>query len=111
MTTPPNGTTTEEDANERRLREIEAQAVDKAKATADAAFRPSPSMLNAPSASVLLRQVDGPSLSTYDSKESIYVGRSIQIHDINFGITAEREEGNTIVKASSFFLFLLLVLE
>jgi hypothetical protein len=108
-----------------RLEEIEAQAVDKAKVTADAAFRPSPSILNAQSAAVLLQQVDGPSLATYDAKESIYVGRSLPVpagghlqvpiqvttpgsivqysvelksHDIEFGIIAEREEGVTIVK-------------
>lgn len=113
---------------EERLREIEAQAVDKAKVTADAAFRPSPSILNAQSAAVLLNQVDGPSLATYDSKESIYVGRSLTVpaggdlqvpiqvttpgsiveysvelkmHDIVFEITAEREEGDTMVKEES----------
>lgn len=109
------------------LAEIEAQAVDKAKATVDASFKPSASILNAPSADALLQQVDGPSLESYDSKESIYVGRSLPVpaggnlsvpiqittpgsiveyevevkeYDINFCITAERDEGVTIVKVS-----------
>ena len=111
-----------------KLEEIEAKAVDKAKMSADAAFRPAPSVFNAPSAQVLLQQVDGPSLQTYDGIESIYVGRSVPVvaggklnvpinvatpgsvvsyaielksHDINFSITAEREEGVTIVKVRS----------
>ena len=113
--------------HQKRLQEMEAKAVDKAKATADHAFRPSPSILNAQSAAVLLQQVDGPSLQTYEGKESVYVGRSVPVaaggqlnvpiqvstpgsvveyavelkaYDINFGITAERDEGSTIVKVS-----------
>jgi len=112
-------------AQQRRLEEMEAQAVDKAKVTADAAFRPSPSILNAQQPTVLLQQVDGPPLDQYDAKESVYVGRSLRIPaggdlhvpihvitpgsvveyvvelqgmDISFGITAERDEGVTIVK-------------
>jgi hypothetical protein len=108
-----------------QLEEMEAKAVDKAKASADAAFRPPPSVLNAQSAQVLLQQVDGPSLTTYKGTESVYVGRSVPVAagstlnvpinvstpgsvveyavelkalDINFGIIAEREEGITIVK-------------
>jgi hypothetical protein len=111
--------------HQKRLQEMEAKAVDKAKATADNAFRPSPSILNAQSAAVLLQQVDGPSLQTYEGKESVYVGRSVPVaaggklnvpiqvstpgsvveyavelkaYDIGFGITAERDEGSTIVK-------------
>jgi hypothetical protein len=110
---------------QQRLEEMEAKAVDKAKASADAAFRPPPSVLNAQSAQVLLQQVDGPSLKTYQGTESVYVGRSVPVaaggklnvpinvstpgsvveyavelkgYDINFGITAEREEGITVVK-------------
>lgn len=114
---------------ERQLEEMEAKAVDKAKASADAAFRPPPSVLNAQSAQVLLQQVDGPhSLKTYKSTESVYVGRSVPVAaggrlnvpinvstpgsvvayavelkalDINFGIAAEREEGITVVKVRS----------
>ena len=111
-----------------RLEELEAKAVDKAKASADANFRPAPSILNAQSATVLLQQVDGPSLQTYTGTESIYVGKSVPVpaggklnipihvstpgsvisyavelkaYDINFTITAEREEGITVVKVCS----------
>lgn len=98
-----------------------------ATATADDSFVPSPSLLNASSAKALLQQVDGPSLKDYEGKESVYVGRSVPVavrskvtvpihvtapgsvveyaveskgYDISFGITAEREEGVTIVKVS-----------
>ena len=105
--------------------ELEAQAVDKAKASADAAFRPAPSILNAPSAQVLLNQVDGPNLADYKSSESIFTGKRVPIHagkalhlpihvstpgsiveysvelekhDLELSIVAEREEGTTIVR-------------
>jgi hypothetical protein len=111
--------------DQRRMEEMEAKAVDRAKASADAAFRPSPSILNAQSAAVLLQQVDGPSLKTYEGIESVYVGRTVPLaagsklnipinvstpgsvveyavelkaNDVDFSITAEREEGITIVK-------------
>jgi hypothetical protein len=112
------------DSKEDRLAEMEAKAVDKAKAASDAAFRPPPSVLNAQSARVLLEQVDGPSLKTYEGTESVYVGSvpinagghlnvpinvstpgsvveyavEIKQFDIEFSIKAEREEGVTIVK-------------
>jgi hypothetical protein len=119
-----------QDLEQRRLEELEAKAVDRAKANADAAFRPSPSILNAQSAAVLLQQVDGPSLQTYEGTESVYVGRSVplaagsklnvpinvstpgsvveyavelQYYDVEFSITAEREEGTTIVKVCQYF--------
>jgi hypothetical protein len=117
-----------EAAERKRLHELEARAVAKAKATADAAFRPSPSILNAASPHVLLEQVDGASLGDYEAKESIYVGRGVPIaagarlavpiqvttpgsvveyavelkqYDIGFGITAERDEGVTVVREVS----------
>lgn len=104
---------------------MEAKAVAAATATADDFFIPSPSLLNASTAEALLKQVDGPSLAEYEGKESVYVGRSVpvavrsgmtipihvtapgsvveyaiesKLYDISFGITAEREEGVTIVK-------------
>jgi len=115
-------------AKQKKLQELEARAVDKAKATADAAFRPSPSALNSQSVAALLEQVDGPSLSTYEGKESVYVGRGVPVgagsrlnvpiqvtapgsvveysveiksYDVGFAITAERDEGVTVVKAST----------
>jgi hypothetical protein len=119
MTEPSSAT------KKKQLSALEAKAVEKATATADAQFAPSPSLLNASTASALLVQVDGPDLSTYEAKESIYVGRSVPVssggsltvpiqvttpgsvveyavemkqYDIGFGITAEREGGVTIVK-------------
>lgn len=110
---------------QQRLEDMEARAVDKAKATADAAFRPSPSVLNAQSAEALLSSVDGPSLETYQNKESVYVGRSVPVgagakiqvpievtapgsvveyavelkaYDLAFEIMAEREDETTVVK-------------
>lgn len=110
------------------LQALEAQAVAEATATADAAYVPSPSLLKATTAEPLLRQVDGPQLFRYEAKESIYVGRSVPVgagkalkvpiqvtapgsvveysvqvksYDVGFGITAEREEGITVVKVCS----------
>lgn len=118
-------------SEKKRLQAMEAKAVAEATATADAAFTPSPSLMNASTAHALLKQVDGPSLEKYEGKESVYVGRSVPItaggslavpiqvttpgsvveyavenkqYDIGFGITAEREEGVTIVKVRMPFL-------
>ena len=108
-----------------RLQDLEAKALEEATATADAAFVPSASLWNATTPTPLLKHVDGPSLTTYQTKESIYVGRSVPVGagkvlkipiqvstpgsvvdysvenkslDIGFGITAEREQGVTVVK-------------
>lgn len=136
---------TETKDNKKRLQALEAQAVAEATASADAAYTPSPSLLNASTAEPLLQQVDGPSLAEYfdeDSaagKESVYVGRAVPIgaggsltipiqinspgsvveysvenkqYDFGFGITAEREEGVTIVKVqyASCFVAMFVVL-
>jgi hypothetical protein len=85
-------------------------------------------LLNASSPAALLQQIDGPSLETYEGKQSVYVGRSVPVatgaklivpiqvttpgsvveytvetknYDLAFGITAEREEGITVVKVCS----------
>ena len=127
-TSTTTGTTSTTTATKESLADMEARAVAEAKATADAAFRPSPSILNAKSPAALLQQVDGPSLDSYDAKESVYVGRSIPVaaggkltvpiqvstpgsvvayameikeYDIDFGILAEREEGTTMVRVSA----------
>ena len=111
-----------------RLQDLEAKALEEATATADAAFVPSASLWNATTPTPLLKQVDGPSLTTYQTKESIYVGRSVPVGagkvltipiqvstpgsvveysvenkslDIGFGITAEREQGVTVVKVGA----------
>ena len=121
-------TSTVNRSDSKRLQALEAKAVAEATATADAAFIPSPSLLNAATPAPLLKQVDGPSLQSYEGKESVYVGRSVPVaaggvlkvpiqvttpgsvveyavenksHDFAFGITAEREEGVTIVKVRS----------
>ncbi|CAB9498547.1 expressed unknown protein [Seminavis robusta] len=113
---------------QKRLADLEAKAVAEAKASADASFRPSPSLLNASSAEALMSQVDGPSLGTYEGKESVYVGRAVPVaaggklevpiqvtspgsvveyfieiktYDLAVSITAERDEGVTIVKKTS----------
>lgn len=105
-------------------KESEARAVDEAEATADAAML-SNLLQRAPTTEALLSQIDGPSLTSYTAEESTYVGRSLPIvaggdlevpiqvpiagsmvhyevelksHDIMFEITAEREEGVTVVK-------------
>ena len=105
-------------------RDSEARAVDEAEATADAAMV-SHLLERAPTIEALLQQIDGPSLTSYTAEESTYVGRSLPIaaggdlevpiqiatagsmvhyeveiksRDIMFEITAEREEGVTIVK-------------
>ena len=110
---------------ENRLAELEAKAVAEATASADDSFKPAPSLLNASSPEALLQQVDGPSLEGYHGKESVYVGKSVPVamraklevpinvsapgsvveyaiesksYDIGFGVTAEREEGITVVK-------------
>uniref|UniRef100_A0A7S4SWC0 GOLD domain-containing protein n=1 Tax=Ditylum brightwellii TaxID=49249 RepID=A0A7S4SWC0_9STRA len=105
--------------------ELEAVAIAKATASADASYVPSPSLLQSPSPHPLIAQVDGPSLETYAGTESVYMARAVPVplrgkldvpihittggsvveytietadYDISFGITAEREEGITIVK-------------
>ena len=107
-----------------KMKPLEAKAVDRAKATADA-VKPPLSILNAKTAEPLMKLVDGPALGTYDTKESVYVGRSIPVlagkslvvpiqvavpgsivdysieisnYDIGLSIDAERDEGITIVK-------------
>lgn len=115
----------EQASEQKRLQALEAKAVAEAAATADAAFTPSPSLMNAKTPEPLLKQVDGPSMDRYEGKESVYVGRSVPLsaggfltipihvstpgsvveyavenkqYDFGFSITAEREEGVTVVK-------------
>eukprot|EP00565_Helicotheca_tamesis_P007359 CAMPEP_0185724716 /NCGR_PEP_ID=MMETSP1171-20130828/1116_1 /TAXON_ID=374046 /ORGANISM="Helicotheca tamensis, Strain CCMP826" /LENGTH=340 /DNA_ID=CAMNT_0028392635 /DNA_START=32 /DNA_END=1054 /DNA_ORIENTATION=- len=108
--------------------ELEARAIAQATASADASYVPSPSLLTSPSPHPLLSQVDGPSLKSYAGTESVYMARAVPVplrgkldvpihittggsvveytietaaYDISFGITAEREEGITVVKETS----------
>jgi hypothetical protein len=132
-----NSSSSNNNRRKQRMEEMEARAVEKAKAHADAAFRPSPSILNANSAAVLLQQVDGPSLRTYKTTDAVYVGRSVPVragsrwnvpihvstpgsvveyaveldqHDVEFGITAEREEGITVVRVRARYFLIFFVL-
>eukprot|EP00977_Amphora_coffeiformis_P016584 scaffold5169_cov172-Amphora_coffeaeformis.AAC.15 len=113
------------DSQPPKMKALEAKAVDKAKATADAAFKPSMNILNAKTADALINLVDGPEIASYDAKESVYAGRTIPIgagksltvpiqvtvpgsvveysievdnYDVGLAIDAERDEGVTIVK-------------
>lgn len=115
---------TSSDKKSASSRDSEARAVDEAEATADAAML-SNLLERATTTEALLHQIDGPSLTSYVAEESSYVGRNLPIsaggdlevpiqiavpgsmvhyevelnsHDIMFEITAEREEGVTIVK-------------
>ena len=133
--TAKTATASDEEQRKKRLQDLEAKAVAEAKASADSSFRPSPGMLNAASAEVLMAQVDGPKLSTYEAKQSIYVGRSVPVaaggklevpiqvtspgsvveyfieiakYDLSITITAERDEGVTVVKVRRSVLRLLI---
>jgi len=75
----PSSSPDEQIRKQKRLEDLEAKAVAEAKASADSAFRPSPSLLNAASAEALMTQVDGPKLSTYEGKESVYVARLVPL--------------------------------
>lgn len=116
------------EAAETARRAAEAKAIAEATASADSAYVPSPSLLTSPSPLPLMRQVDGPSLKAFSGKESVYQAKNVPVplrgrldvpihigsggsvveysvetnnYDIAFGITAEREEGVTIVTESS----------
>ncbi len=113
------------------LKILEERAVSEATASADATFSPSPSALSSNSSEGLLSQVDGPSLLEYQVVPNIYTARSVPVairgtltvpihviaggsvveytlecenNDIGFGITAEREEGVTVVTVSAFII-------
>lgn len=108
--------------------ELEARAIAQAMQSADAAYVPSPSLLASDDPSLLLSQVDGPSLVDFKSVPSVYQGKSVPValrarfdvpihvvaggsvveyhistetYDIAFGVTAEREEGVTNVKETT----------
>ena len=92
---------------QKRLEDLEAKAVAEAKASADASFRPSPSLLNAASAEALMAQVDGPKLSTYEAKESVYVGRSVPVGKqetlLSFFLVQPAVHACTVVKVVTVF--------
>jgi len=106
---------------------IEEKAITQAMLSADSSYVPSPSLLAAEEPVSLLTQVDGPKIDPDATKPSVYQAsqtvalrakHSVPIHvtaggsvvdfeistddyDIGFGVTAEREEGVTIVKEES----------
>lgn len=115
-------------ASDNKNAELEARAIAQAMQSADASYVPSPSLLAADEPEPLLSQVDGPSLSNFNSKPSVYQAKAVPValrakfevpihvtaggsvveyeistdlYDISFGVTAEREEGVTNVKESS----------
>jgi len=125
-TEEPANESTERQDEEAEVKDLEARAINEAAASADSTYVPSPALLSDTSPSPLLEQIDGPSLETYLSTPNIYtVGRvplsagsklEVPIHisnggsvveytveseryDLTFGITAEREEKETVVKA------------
>jgi hypothetical protein len=106
-------------------KQADNKAVDRAKAAVDSNFRPPASVWNSASANALMQQVDGPSLDTYESKDSIYVARAVPLaagakmdvpihvtapgsvveyavelaaYDIVFSVSAERDDSTTIVR-------------
>lgn len=108
--------------------DLEARAIAQAMQSADASYVPSPSLLASDDAEPLLAQVDGPSLSDFSAKPSVYQAKSVPValrakfevpihvtaggsiveyeissenYDISFAVTAEREEGVTNVKEPS----------
>ena len=113
---------------------MEEKAIAEATATADASYTPSASLLSNASPYPLLQSVDGVSLQKHSKKPGIFTARGVPIplrgklnipihvtnggsvveytvksedYDIGFGITAEREEGVTVVSVSfSSFVYL-----
>mmetsp|Transcript_12 Transcript_12/g.24 ORF Transcript_12/g.24 Transcript_12/m.24 type:complete len:298 (-) Transcript_12:1798-2691(-) len=108
--------------------EMERRAIEEATATADAAYVPSLSVINASTAEPLLEQVDGPALSTYQTAANIYAAKNVpiklrdrldipivvsvagsiveytmetELYDISFGITAQRDDGIVVVKENN----------
>lgn len=75
----PKTSTDEQLKKQKRLEDLEAKAVAEAAATSDSSFKPSPNLLNASNPEALMSQVDGPKLSSYEGKESVYVGRSVPV--------------------------------
>lgn len=115
----------EGDALATRQALLEARAIDEATASADSSYVPSPSLLADTSPYPLLKQVDGPHLKNYTGSPNVYQARDIPLairgklevpiyitsggsvvefsvesqgYDIAFGVVAERENKETVVK-------------
>jgi len=121
------GKTTPEEELAKRQALLEARAISEATATADSSYVPSPALLASTDPLPLLKQVDGPDLAKYSDSPNVYVAKHVPIgvrksldvpiyvtvggsvveysvttekYDISFGIVAERDEKETIVKAN-----------
>lgn len=114
----------EKDSN-LNLDDAEARAIFEATTQSDLSYVPSAALLANPAAFPLIRQVDGIDLRTYNGSPSVYQAKNIPVarrsrldlpiyvtsggsmveyaietnaYDIAFGVTAERDEKETIVK-------------
>lgn len=115
----------------------DAEAIALATKAADENYVPSQSLLNSSSPYPLIRSVDGISLKRYNPDPSVFCAKDVIVplrgtlnvpihvttsgsivdytvdcagYDIGFGITAEREEGVTVVKVCLFILSIILFL-
>ena len=116
----------EEKALAERQAMLETRAINEATASADSMYVPSPSLLSSSSPLPLLEQIDGPSLKDYNANPNVYLAHGVPLaagakfevpihittggsvveytvesekNNVTFGITAEREEKETVVKA------------
>lgn len=107
--------------------DAEARAIFEATTQSDLSYVPSAALLSNPSALPLIRQVDGVDLRTYNGAPSVYQAKNIpvarrgrldlpiyvtsggsmveyaietDIYDISFGVSAERDDKETVVKES-----------
>jgi len=108
-----------------KLDDAEARAIFEATTQSDLSYVPSPALLSNPSPLPLIRQVDGVDLKVYNGSPSVYQAKNIPVarrgrldlpiyvtsggsmveyniesdgYDIGFGITAERDDKETVVK-------------
>ena len=107
--------------------DAEARAIFEATTQSDLSYVPSAALLSNPSPLPLIRQVDGVDLKVYNGSPSVYQAKNIPVarrgrldlpiyvtsggsmvvysiesdgYDIGFGITAERDDKETVVKVS-----------
>ena len=105
--------------------DAEARAIFEATTQSDLSYVPSAALLSNPSPLPLIRQVDGVDLKVYNGSPSVYQAKNIPVarrgrldlpiyvtsggsmveysiesdgYDIGFGITAERDDKETVVK-------------
>lgn len=115
----------ESEESKLKLDDAEARAIFEATTQSDLSYVPSPALLSNPSPLPLIRQVDGVDLRVYNGSPSVYQAKNIPVarrgrldlpiyvtsggsmveyviesdgYDIAFGITAERDDKETVVK-------------